>query len=59
MADAGYTVVAASDSTRAVYAEDGLDVAALREAKEADGELPADAGEESTPTTCWSWRSTC
>ena len=48
-ADAGYTVVAASDSTRAVYAEDGLDVAALREAKDADGELPADAGEELDP----------
>ncbi|HEX5910204.1 MAG TPA: Glu/Leu/Phe/Val dehydrogenase [Thermoleophilaceae bacterium] len=48
-ADAGYTVVAASDSTRAVYSEDGLDVAALREAKEADGELPADAGDELDP----------
>ena len=49
VADAGYTVVAASDSTRAVYAEDGLDVAALRQAKDADGELPADAGEEMDP----------
>jgi glutamate dehydrogenase (NADP+) len=49
VADAGYTVVAASDSTRAVYAEDGLDVAALRKAKDADGELPADAGEELEP----------
>ena len=48
-ADAGYTVVAASDSTRAVYAEDGLDVAALREAKDADGELPAEAGDELDP----------
>ncbi|HYI37027.1 MAG TPA: Glu/Leu/Phe/Val dehydrogenase [Thermoleophilaceae bacterium] len=48
-ADAGYTVVAASDSTRAVYSEGGLDVAALREAKDADGELPTDAGEELDP----------
>ena len=48
-ADAGYTVVAASDSTRAVYAEDGLDVAALRKAKDADGELPAEAGDELDP----------
>jgi len=49
VADAGYTVVAASDSTRAVYAEDGLDVARLRERKHADGELPADAGDELGP----------
>jgi glutamate dehydrogenase (NADP+) len=32
-----------------VYAEDGLDVAKLREAKEADGELPAEAGEKMDP----------
>ena len=48
-ADAGYTVVAASDSTRTVYDENGLDVAALREAKDQDGELPADAGQELDP----------
>jgi glutamate dehydrogenase (NADP+) len=48
-ADAGYLVVAASDSTRAVRNDDGLDVSALREAKESDGELPADAGEELDP----------
>jgi glutamate dehydrogenase (NADP+) len=45
----GYRVVAASDSHRTVYAEDGLDVDHLREAKEEDGELPADAGEELEP----------
>jgi glutamate dehydrogenase (NADP+) len=45
----GYRVVAASDSTRAVYAERGLDVEALREAKREQGELPAGAGEEIDP----------
>jgi len=45
----GYRVVAASDSTRAVYAEDGLDVAALRKAKAESGELPTDAGDELDP----------
>jgi glutamate dehydrogenase (NADP+) len=45
----GYRVVAAADSHRAVYAEDGLDVDHLREAKDQDGELPADAGEELDP----------
>lgn len=49
LAHAGYRVVAASDSTRAVRFDDGLDVAALREAKSSDGELPADAGEEIDP----------
>ena len=48
-ADAGYRVVAASDSSRAVRSDEGLDVAALREAKSSDGELPADAGEELAP----------
>jgi glutamate dehydrogenase (NADP+) len=45
----GYRVVAASDSTRAVRADDGLDVVALRRAKNETGELPADAGEEIDP----------
>jgi len=45
-ADNGYRVVAASDSTRAVYRERGLDVAALRAAKAESGELPAGAGDE-------------
>lgn len=49
LAGAGYRVVAASDSTRAVHAEDGLDVAELRRAKDEDGELPASAGEELDP----------
>lgn len=49
LAHAGYRVVAASDSTRAVRFDEGLDVAALREAKSSDGELPADAGEEIDP----------
>ncbi len=48
-ANAGYRVVAVSDSTRAVRDDDGLDVAALREAKSEDGELPAGAGEELDP----------
>ncbi len=48
-ADAGYRVVGVSDSTRAVRSSDGLNVAALREAKSSDGELPADAGEEIDP----------
>jgi glutamate dehydrogenase (NADP+) len=42
----GYKVVAVSDSTRAIYKSDGLDVAALRDAKAESGELPADAGDE-------------
>jgi len=49
LAHAGYRVVAASDSTRAVRFDEGLDVAALREAKSSDGELPANAGEEIDP----------
>ncbi len=49
LAGAGYRVVAASDSTRAVHDPGGLDVAALREAKDSDGELPASAGEELDP----------
>jgi glutamate dehydrogenase (NADP+) len=49
LAGDGYKVVAASDSTRAVYDKGGLDVKALREAKNESGELPADAGEELDP----------
>jgi glutamate dehydrogenase (NADP+) len=46
LADAGYRVVAASDSKRALYDPDGLDVDYLRTAKRETGELPADGGEE-------------
>jgi glutamate dehydrogenase (NADP+) len=46
LAEDGFKVVAVSDSTRAVYAQDGLDVDAVRKAKDEDGEVPADAGEE-------------
>ncbi|GAC1316589.1 MAG: NAD-specific glutamate dehydrogenase [Thermoleophilaceae bacterium] len=49
LAEDGYRVVAASDSTRAVHAENGLDVDALRRAKDSDGELPADVGEQLDP----------
>jgi glutamate dehydrogenase (NADP+) len=42
----GYKVVAVSDSSRAIYNEDGFDVASLREAKSSTGELPGDAGDE-------------
>jgi glutamate dehydrogenase (NADP+) len=45
----GFKVVAVSDSTRAVYAEGGLDVAAVRQAKREGGEVPADAGDEIDP----------
>jgi glutamate dehydrogenase (NADP+) len=45
----GYKVVAAADSRRAIYARDGLDVKAVRQAKRDSGELPADAGEEIDP----------
>jgi glutamate dehydrogenase (NADP+) len=46
LAGAGYRVVAVSDSKRALYSADGLDVDALRHAKSETGELPDDAGEE-------------
>jgi glutamate dehydrogenase (NADP+) len=46
LADDGYKVVAVSDSTRALYSEDGLDVDELRRRKREDGELPADGGDE-------------
>jgi glutamate dehydrogenase (NADP+) len=45
----GYKVVAAADSRRAIHAEGGLDVTAVRDAKRATGELPADAGDEIEP----------
>jgi len=47
--DDGYRVVAASDSTRAIHDAGGLDIAALRRAKDVNGELPADAGDELDP----------
>lgn len=49
LAGDGYKVVAVADSRRAVYAEDGLDVDAVREAKRDSGEIPADAGDEIDP----------
>jgi glutamate dehydrogenase (NADP+) len=49
LAGDGYKVVAVADSKRAVYAEGGLDVDAVREAKRDSGEIPADAGEEIDP----------
>jgi glutamate dehydrogenase (NADP+) len=42
----GYKVVAVSDSSRAIHNDEGFDVASLRESKAANGELPADAGDE-------------
>jgi glutamate dehydrogenase (NADP+) len=49
LADDGYRVVAAADSTRAIYNPDGLDVARLRTMKSETGSLPEDAGEEVDP----------
>jgi glutamate dehydrogenase (NADP+) len=49
LANDGYKIVAAADSTRALYNADGLDVDQLRRAKSETGELPADAGEEIDP----------
>jgi len=46
LADAGWRVVAASDSSAAVYAADGLDIAALREHKDATGSLAGTPGAE-------------
>jgi glutamate dehydrogenase (NADP+) len=45
----GYKVVAVADSRRAVLNEDGLDVQAVRRAKDEDGTVPAGAGEEIDP----------
>jgi glutamate dehydrogenase (NADP+) len=47
--EAGYRVVAVSDSRRALYSADGLDVDALRRAKDETGELPDDAGQTIEP----------
>jgi glutamate dehydrogenase (NADP+) len=44
--EAGYTVVAVSDSRTALYNPDGLDVPAVTRAKKENGSLPADAGKE-------------
>jgi len=49
LAEDGYQVVAAADSSRALYDPDGLDVARLRAQKGETGELPAEAGEEIDP----------
>lgn len=49
LASDGYRVVAVSDSTRALRDDDGLDVEALRRAKDSDGELPAGVSEEIDP----------
>src|SRR4051812_25972824 len=49
LAGDGYKVVAVSDSRRAIYAQDGLDVGAVRKGKLESGEIPADAGEEIDP----------
>jgi glutamate dehydrogenase (NADP+) len=43
--EAGHKVVAVSDSKTALYAEDGIDVSAARQAK-ADGQLQADGADE-------------
>jgi glutamate dehydrogenase/leucine dehydrogenase len=40
LVDAGFRVVAASDSREAVFAEDGLDVRSLRAGKAAGGRFP-------------------
>jgi glutamate dehydrogenase (NADP+) len=49
LADAGYSVVAVSDSRRALYSPDGLDVDRLQRAKRETGELPPDGGQEIDP----------
>jgi glutamate dehydrogenase (NADP+) len=49
LADDGYVVVGAADSSRSLYDPDGLDVGRLRKEKGETGELPADAGEEVDP----------
>jgi glutamate dehydrogenase (NADP+) len=49
LVDAGYVVAAASDSRVGIYDENGLDVDKLREAKDSDGSLPSDAGDEVDP----------
>jgi glutamate dehydrogenase (NADP+) len=49
LADDGYRVVAAADSTRAIYNPDGLDVGNLRAVKAETGSLPENAGEAVDP----------
>ena len=49
LANDGYKVVAAADSRRAIHNPSGLDVPVLRRAKQEQGTLPADAGEEIDP----------
>jgi len=48
-AESGYRVVAVSDSKTAIHSDDGLDVGALRKAKDESGELPGDQGDEIDP----------
>ena len=48
-ADGGYRVVAVSDSKSALYDQEGLDVSALRKAKDESGDLPDDQGEQIGP----------
>jgi glutamate dehydrogenase (NADP+) len=49
LANDGYKVVAVADSTRALYNAAGLDVPAVRKAKNEHGALPAGAGKEIEP----------
>jgi glutamate dehydrogenase (NADP+) len=49
LANDGYKVVAVADSTRAIYNPAGLDVPAVRKAKNEQGALPAGAGKEIEP----------
>lgn len=48
-ADGGYRVVAVSDSKSAIHDDEGLDVPAVRKAKDESGELPDDQGEQIGP----------
>jgi len=48
-AENGYRVVAVSDSRKAIHDEEGLDIGAVRKAKDDSGELPGDQGEEIDP----------
>jgi len=49
LAEDGYRVVAAADSSRAIYNPDGMDVASLRAVKAETGSLPENAGEPVDP----------
>ncbi len=60
-AEGGYRVVAVSDSKKAIHDDQGLDIDALRQAKDDSGELPGDQGDEIDPMSSsrsrWtSWR---